>query len=100
MRTQEPLRFGRMYYRQISGNGIDFGLPYGTTYTLAFSRPLYSRGSCRLQCFVIVDATLHPDPSQLTFLYGGAGVVPVRTAPSGARFVQLDLDAHQLAILS
>jgi alpha-amylase len=38
MRTQEPLRFGRMYYRQISGNGIDFGLPYGTTYTLAFSR--------------------------------------------------------------
>jgi hypothetical protein len=30
----------------------------------------------------------------------GAGVVPVRTAPSGARFVQLDLDAHQLAILS
>jgi hypothetical protein len=49
---------------------------------------------------VIVDATLHPDPSQLTFLYGGAGAVPVQTAPSGARFVQLDLGAHRLAILS
>jgi alpha-amylase len=108
MRMQEPLRFGRMYYRQISGNGIDFGLPYGTTYTLAFSRLLYPRevlvaynvSDGSRQDRVIVDATLHPDPSQLTFLYGGAGVVPVRTAPSGARFVQLDLDAHQLAILS
>ena len=43
MRTHEPLRFGRMYYREISGDGIDFGLPFGTTYTLAFSRLLYPR---------------------------------------------------------
>jgi glycosidase len=108
MRTDESLRFGRMYYREISGNGIDFGLPYGTTYTLAFSRLLYPRevlvaynvSDSPRQDRVIVDATLHPDPSQLTFLYGGAGAVPVQTAPSGARFVQLDLGAHRLAILS
>ena len=41
MRANAALRFGRMYYRQISGNGIDFGLPFGSTYTLAFSRILY-----------------------------------------------------------
>ena len=41
MRATQPLRFGRMYYRQISGDGIHFGFPYGTTYTLAFSRLLY-----------------------------------------------------------
>ncbi|HET9131972.1 MAG TPA: alpha-amylase family glycosyl hydrolase, partial [Terriglobia bacterium] len=34
MRTCEPLRFGRMYFRQISGDGIHFGFPFGTTYTL------------------------------------------------------------------
>jgi alpha-amylase len=36
MRNNEPLRFGRMYYRQISGDGNQFGLPFGSTYTLAF----------------------------------------------------------------
>ena len=41
MRANEPLRFGRMYFRQISGNGVDFGFPFGTTYTLAFPRILY-----------------------------------------------------------
>jgi glycosidase len=29
MRDQEPLRFGRMYFREISGDGVTFGLPYG-----------------------------------------------------------------------
>jgi alpha-amylase len=108
MGDHEPLRFGRMYYRQISGDGVSFGLPFGSTYTLAFSRMLYARevlvaynvsGEGRSDR-VIVDATLHPEPSQLTFLYGGAGAVPVQTAPSGARFVQLDLDAHQFVILA
>jgi alpha-amylase len=97
-----------MYYREISGNGIDFGLPYGSTYTLAFSRLLYGKevliaynvsGESR-DDRVIVDSTLHPDPSRLTYLHGKSGEVPVHTAPSGARFVQLDLNPHQLVILS
>jgi glycosidase len=108
MRNQEPLRFGRMYYRQISGNGVDFGLPFGSTYTLAFSRLLYPRevlvaynvSDERRQDRVIVDAVLHPDPSQMQFLYGKVGAVPVQTAPSKARFVQLDLDPHQFVILA
>lgn len=41
MQTTPHLRFGRMYYRQISGDGEHFGFPDGTTYTLAFSRLLW-----------------------------------------------------------
>jgi glycosidase len=107
MRTQEPLRFGRMYYREISGNGVDFGLPFGSDYTLAFSRLLYPRevlvaynvSSLARTDRVIVDATFHGDGSQMSFLYGHAGTVPVHTAPSGARFVELALDPFQFVIL-
>jgi glycosidase len=41
MRSNEPLRFGRMYFRQISGDAEHFGFPFGSAYTLAFSRILY-----------------------------------------------------------
>ncbi len=108
MRSEQPLRFGRMYYRQISGDGVTFGPPFGFTYTLAFSRLLYPRevlaaynvsGGPRNDR-VIVDATLHPDGSEMKYLYGGTGTVPVRTAASGARFVQLPLAPHQFAILA
>jgi glycosidase len=107
MRTNEPLRFGRMYFRQISGNGEQFGLPFGSTYTLAFSRILYPNeilvaynveGNTRHDR-VIVDATLHQDGSSMRFLYGGTGTVPVRTAGDGSRFVKLDLPPHQFVIL-
>jgi glycosidase len=107
MRTREPLRFGRMYYREISGNGIDFGLPFGDNYTLAFSRILYPRevlvvynisGAAREDC-VIVDAEMHDATPNMQYLYGKAGSVKIETAPSGARFVRLDLAPHQFVIL-
>jgi alpha-amylase len=108
MRTHEPLRFGRMYYRQISGNGEQFGFPFGSKYTLAFSRVLYPKevlvaynvSDDTRNDRIIVDATLHPEPSQMRFLHGNSGTVPVQTAPSGARFVKLDLDPHQFVILA
>jgi hypothetical protein len=71
MRTTEPLRFGRMYFRQISDDGVHFGFPYGTTYTLAFSR----------------------------LLYGKSGSTTVQQAPDGALYVQLDLGPRQFVIL-
>ena len=106
MRTIQPLRFGRMYYRQISGDGINFGLPYGTTYTLAFSRILYGSevlvaynvsGQVRNDC-IIVDASLHDQEGAMTYLYGGSGRVPVHEA-GDARFVQLNLAPYQFVIL-
>jgi alpha-amylase len=107
MRNNEPLRFGRMYFRQISGDGAHFGFPFGSAYTLAFSRLLYGEeilvaynvsGQARNDC-AIVDATLHPEPSEMRFLYGKAGNTTVKTAPDGSRFVQLDLAPHQFVIL-
>jgi hypothetical protein len=108
MRTTEPLRFGRLYYREISGDGVSFGLPYGSTYTLAFSRLLYGRevlvaynvSSQPRRDAIIVDATLHNPGSTMQFLYGGSGAVSVQSAPSGARFVRLNLPAHAFAILA
>ena len=108
MRTSEPLRFGRMYYRQISGDGENFGFPFGSQYTLAFSRLLYGRevliaynvsGTPRND-FVIVDATLHKDKSTMKFLYGGAGTTSVRTAANGTRNVRLNLPGFGFVILA
>ena len=108
MRTNEPLRFGRMYFRQISGDGEHFGFPFGFTYTLAFSRILYPdeilvaynvAGNDRHDS-VVVDAELHADGSSMRFLPGGTGTVPVRTAKDGTRFVRLDLGPHQFVILA
>jgi glycosidase len=107
MRSREPLRFGRMYYREISGNGKDFGLPVGYEYTLAFSRLLYGReilvaynvsSKPRNDC-VIVDAAFHQPGDNLHFLYGGLETVQVQKAPSGALFVQLNLNPRQFVIL-
>jgi glycosidase len=108
MRTNEALRFGRMYYRQISGDGERFGFPFGNEYTLAFSRLLFGRevlvaynvsGKPRND-FVIVDSILHADKSTMRFLYGGAGTVSVRTAADGSRNVQLSLPGFGFAILA
>jgi alpha-amylase len=107
MRVHEPLRFGRMYYRQISGNGQDFGFPFGSTYTLAFSRILYPHevlvaynvSNQTRQDSVVVDAIVHPDSSMMSFLYGQQGSVPVQTAADGTRFIPLDLTPHQFVIL-
>ena len=107
MRAQESLRFGRMYYRQISGNGQNFGFPFGSAYTLAFSRILYPQevlvaynvSDQARHDAIVVDSVLHPDPSMMSFLYGGVGAVPVQTATDGTRFVHLDLAPHQFVIL-
>jgi hypothetical protein len=96
-----------MYYRQISGDGANFGLPYGTTYTLAFSRLLYGRevlvaynvSSQPRNDFVIVDATLHNEGDSMTFLFGGTGTLPVQVHSNGTRMVRLNLQGHQFMIL-
>ncbi len=108
MRTKEPLRFGRMYFRQISGDGITFGFPYGSTYTLAFSRLLYGReilvaynvSAAARHDRVVVDAGLHKEGGKMTYVYPeGKGDVTVEKASNGTIFVRLDLDGRQFVIL-
>jgi hypothetical protein len=80
-----------MYFRQISGDGVHFGFPFGFSYTLAFSRILYGREV--LVCYnvaaeprrdsVVVDASLHQAGDTLRYLYGKTGSVSVERAPDG-----------------
>jgi len=110
-RAHPTLRFGRMYFREISGNGRDFGLPQGQPCTLAFARLLagdeilvaYNTSTSeRRSDFVIVDGGLRRPGDRLRFLYGGEGDVVVRRHPNpgdGALCVQLDLGPMQFVIL-
>jgi hypothetical protein len=99
-----------MYFRPISGDGIHFGLPYGTDYTLAFSRVLYPQeallpfnvSSQPRSDYVIVDADLHRAHDRMKVLFGslgGAADVEVQLAPDGALCVRLNLAPREFAIL-
>src|SRR6202035_1420674 len=104
--STEPLKFGRMYFRQISGDGVNFGFPYGSDYTLSFSRILYPRevlvayniADHARSDRVIVDASLHSTGDRLTCLYGGLPTIAVQQSSNRVRFVQLDLSARQFVI--
>jgi glycosidase len=106
-RANEALRFGRMYYRQISGDGLHFGLPFGNAYTLAFSRVLFTRevlvaynvsDEARQDC-VAVDPIVRHAGDRMEFLYGDTGGVVVRQTPDGTLYVPLALRPHQFVIL-
>ncbi|MBF0520263.1 MAG: alpha-amylase [Nitrospirae bacterium] len=107
MRAKEALRFGRMYFREISGDGIHFGLPFGYTYTLAFSRVLYGSevlvaynvSDTSRNDYIVVDSTIHQANRNMTFLYGGTGNINVNEAPNGTLSVRLDLKPRQFVIL-
>jgi alpha-amylase len=106
------LRFGRMYFREISGNGRDFGLPWGQPCTLAFARILddqeiliaYNTSTTeKRRDFVIVDSNIHKNLRPLKFLYGAAGNVPIQKHPDPANttlFTQLELEPMQFVILT
>ena len=106
-----PLKFGRMYLRQISRDGINFGLPQGQPCTLAFSRLLADQEvlvayntstTANRNDAVIVDANIQASRPAMTFIYGGAGNVPIQRFPdpnNPTRFVRLNLAPMQFAIL-
>jgi alpha-amylase len=110
MRSNEPLRFGRMYFRQISGDGVHFGFPYGNQYTLAFSRYLYGRevlvayniSDQDRRDYILVDAAIHQAGDDMQFLYGQSGSVKIQEVPGSlgeSVCVQLDLAPMQFVIL-
>jgi len=106
-----PLRFGRMYFREISGNGSDFGLPEGNPCTLAFSRILAGQEvlvayntsmTDQRRDFVIVDAIIQGDRPNMKLLYnsrGKSGDIAIHKHPNSSRFVQLALDPMEFAML-
>jgi glycosidase len=92
LRAREPaLRYGRFYFRQLSGDGVHFGLSEFRNGVLAFSRILNRRevvvvaNTSTTSTFsgqVIVDASLHAAPSTVSVLFSNLATpasVPVLT---------------------
>ena len=108
VRSKDVMRFGRMYFREISGDGIHFGLPFGTAYTLAFSRFLWGAPEVlvaynvstesRRDC-VIIDGETHKSGGQMTYLYGKTGTVPIQKNVDDTYYVHLELGPRQFVIL-
>ena len=86
--SEPPLRYGRLYFREVSGNGEDFGHSSGQGGIIAFSRILVDRevvtvantGSQPFSGAVIVDRDIHATPHQMRVAYSnrattGSGTV-------------------------
>ena len=106
-----------MYFREISGNGRDFGRPQGQPCTLAFSRILadqealvaYNTATTEARRdFVVVDAQLQKNRSTMTVRYDSTGArtgttVELRSHPEPSnptRFIQLQLAPMQFVVLT
>ena len=73
IRRNEPaLRYGRQYFREISGNGIDFGYPSTANARLAYSRIL---DDSEIVIALNLDAAARAD-------YITVDAISTRTAPS------------------
>jgi glycosidase len=107
IRRQEPaLRYGRQYFREISGNGSDFGYPVDGNCTLAFSRILDTtevliamnlQASARAD-FVTIDFNLNTAGAKLENLLNPQSQVTVEQRADRLA-VRVPLAAHELTIL-
>ncbi len=106
VRQAEPaLRYGRQYFREISGNGVDFGYPIDDRCILAFSRILDSDEvlvALNLdhhprQDFITVDANLSPVGAKMANLLAPGQEVEVEQRGS-RHAVRVALDGHEIAI--
>jgi glycosidase len=106
VRSQEPaLRYGRQYFREISGNGEEFGHSLDSRCTLAYSRILddteilvaLNLDMNSRHDFVTVDRNLNPVGKKMVDLLNPARQVTVEQ--TGQRHaVRVPLDSHELVI--
>jgi glycosidase len=108
VRAGEPaLRYGRQYFREISGNGKDFGLPGESTCMLAMSRILDTTeilvaANLTMQeraDYVMVDAKLTSPGRKMRDLLNGERMLEVEKSPMGMAMVRVPLQGRQLSIL-
>lgn len=105
------LRFGRMFIRELSSDGIHFHLPDCNKCTLAFSRILYdqevvfvfnsSNSDAKQEC-VLIDGELNRDQKWMTPVYGYKTNVEILHSPdpsNPASYINLYLKPLQLVIL-
>ena len=107
LRAREPaLRYGRLYFREISENGSDFGHPIDGRCTLAYSRILDSMEiliALNLDAqpreeYITVDASLNPEGSVVTNLLAAGGQFRVEVRNS-RHVLRIPLKGHTMAIL-
>jgi glycosidase len=107
IRRQEPaLRYGRQYFREISGNGSDFGHPIDGNCTLAYSRILdttevlvaLNLHAAPRDDFITVDANLNVAGAKLVNLLDPQVQVAVERR-GGRLAARVPLAAHEMAIL-
>ena len=107
VRAQErPLRYGRQYFRDISGNGSDFGPPNAGKCTLAYARVLDTTSivvamnldSQERSDHVAVDPNLNPPGTVLTDLLSGR-TYEVKESPTGIACVHVPLASREMVIL-
>ncbi len=107
IRRNEPaLRYGRQYFREISGNGIDFGYPIDGKCTLAYSRILddseiviaLNLDAAARADYITMDAHLNADGAKLQNLLDPRQQFEVE-ARGQRNAVKLPLAAHGMAIL-
>jgi glycosidase len=98
-KSEAALQYGRLYFREVSGNGSDFGPSQGIGGVLAFSRVLYDREilivantntSLSFSGFAVMDIDINRSKPTLTVGYsnigtGGSGTVQVI---AGANFYE------------
>jgi glycosidase len=107
VRRQEPaLRYGRQYFREISGDGVHFGHPQDGRCTLAYSRILDTQevlvclnlDSVARQDHITVDHNLSGVGRIMTDLLTVGHEVEVQES-NGRAHVQVTLPPHGIAIL-
>jgi glycosidase len=98
LRTAEPaLNAGRLYFREVSGNGRDFGHSRGTGGIIAYSRILSdteitvvanTSALDRFRGLVLQDLDLNRPPRRLTVVYSNVGTTATSTVAliADARF--------------
>jgi glycosidase len=80
-RNEPPLAYGRLYFREVSGNGLDFGDSFGRGGVVAFSRILVDRevlvvantGRAGFSGSVLMDLDLNAQPRQMTVAFSNLG---------------------------
>jgi glycosidase len=91
--SEPPLRYGRLYFREVSGNGTDFGLSTGPRGVIAFSRILADRevlviantdGSNTFNGNVLVDIDLSRVNRTLNIAYSNQGTAGSQTTAIAA----------------
>lgn len=82
LRQSEPaLRYGRLYFREVSGNGTDFGQSFGTGGIVAYSRILGDRevlivantGATQFTGRILVDRDLNASAQNMVQVYASKG---------------------------